>query len=52
MASIHLHCHNNNNNNNNTKTLFKREVYLALRYTNWGHSNLKFYQIQVFEERL
>lgn len=43
---------NTNTNNNNTKTLFKLEVYLALRYTNWGHSNLKFQQIQVFEERL
>ena len=37
-------------------TLFKSQVYLALRHTNWGHCKLKliqikFNQMQVFEER-
>ena len=37
-------------------TLFKCQVYLALRHTNWGHCKLKLIQIklnqmQVFEER-
>ena len=37
-------------------TLFKCQVYLALRHTNWGHCKLKliqskFNQMQVFEER-
>ena len=38
------------------ETLFKCQVYLALRHTNWGHCKLKLIQIklnemQVFEER-
>ena len=37
-------------------TLYKCQVYLALRHTNWGHCKLKVIQIkfnlmQVFEER-
>ena len=38
------------------ETLFKCQVYLALRHINWGHCKLKllqnkFNQMQVFEER-
>ena len=37
-------------------TIFKCQVYFALRYTNWGHCKLKLIQIklnqmQVFEKR-